>query len=172
MKLDKSFVLTLVGLFLILEITIYFGHVTLSLLEWIWLALAASLIGRAVAYMTIGYPFRALFATTKDHPNGIGGWTEPKYDRGWKKAIGELLTCPVCSGTWAAALLLILWNINPTVALHTCQVFAAGSVAALVSYTTEAIEWAKANSWEQACYYRKRCIEPQKQQDPTEDIDE
>lgn len=154
---DKSLIASLIGFFICLEIVVGLNHVVLSYWEWFLVAAAASFGGRAIAYMTIGLPIRGLFVKVTAHPHGIGAWTEPKYEQGWKKAVGELLSCPLCSGTWVAACLLVVWNFFPETAYSMTQLLSIASLAAFVSRAHESLEQSAVNNAEQACYYRSKC---------------
>src|SRR5262245_32755738 len=60
-------------------------------------------LGRLVAYDTVMESFRSFFARTVPDPSGAGETVEPKKQSGVQEALGELVSCPICTGTWIAA---------------------------------------------------------------------
>ena len=144
--------LTLIGLeALFLVLIVLSGSIELTLTDLLILGLAASFAGRAVAYMEIFEWFREPFTKTVPH-HSMGAYVEPK-GKGWRRAIGGLLSCPVCSGTWAAAILVPLYAYIQAGRLLV-YVLAIAAIAWFISYLTEAIEWHKAMAWEAAGHYQ------------------
>jgi len=74
----------------------------LSWLDLALLSLATYRMGHLISYDKVMEPLRALFTETVPDPTGAGDSVEPK-GTGFQNAIGQLLCCPICSGTWAAA---------------------------------------------------------------------
>lgn len=123
---------------------------TITIGEWIMLALAGSFVGRAVSYMTIFEWVRGMTGLTKTipHSSGTGETVEPKHTDGFLSAFGELIACPVCAGTWAGAGLLLLLAYAPTLGRPILWTVSAASVAAFWTRATEAVEWSKHSLWE------------------------
>ena len=69
------------------------------------LALATYRTSRLVAYDKVASTYREPFTETRRHPSGAGLTTVPKRS-GARRVLGELITGPVCNGTWIAALLV------------------------------------------------------------------
>jgi hypothetical protein len=53
---------------------------------------------------------REPFTVTEPDSCGAGDSVNPKGD-GWKRVIGGLLACPICTGTWSAMLLVALYAL-------------------------------------------------------------
>lgn len=66
------------------------------------LGLATIRLGRLVAFSQVMEPLRAPFAETVPDESGAG---ESVIARGTgvRQAIGQMITCPICAGTWVAA---------------------------------------------------------------------
>ncbi|HZQ36525.1 MAG TPA: DUF1360 domain-containing protein [Dehalococcoidia bacterium] len=76
------------------------------------MALATFRASRLVAYDKIFSGERSLFTRTAPDASGIGKTTLPR-GRGSRRAIDELIACPVCNGTWIAAVLLYGLRLFP-----------------------------------------------------------
>ena len=76
------------------------------------LGLATYRAGRLAAYDKVTEPLRAPFTETKPDETGAGMTVVPQGN-GARKALGELLSCPTCAGTWAAAGLVYGLRIAP-----------------------------------------------------------
>jgi hypothetical protein len=63
------------------------------------IALATQKLARVIAKDKITSPFRAPFTKFEDTA-GHGELSEEPRGRGWRKALGELVACPYCLGTW------------------------------------------------------------------------
>ncbi len=75
-------------------------------------SLATFKIARVLSKDPITSPLRAPFARFE----GAAGPAEVHEDvrgRGWRHAVGELLTCPFCVGQWTATLLVIGMTVLP-----------------------------------------------------------
>ena len=78
--------------------------------------------------------------TTFEVQSGAGLTTESK-GRGSRKVIGDLLTCPVCAGTWAAAGMVYGLRIAPGPTRLLITIFGAAGVAELLNGSVEALQW-------------------------------
>jgi hypothetical protein len=97
-------------------------------------------LGRMVAYNQVTEPLRAPFARTVPDQTGAGEVTEPK-GRGVQRAIGELLTCPICSGTWIAAALVYGLHLFPGPARIFMAIMSTIGAAELLNEVTEFFSW-------------------------------
>jgi hypothetical protein len=81
-----------------------------SVFDFILLALATFRLGHLVAYDRVMEPFRQPFARTVPDATGAGESVEAK-GAGVRQTIGQLITCPICAGTWISAGLVfaLLW---------------------------------------------------------------
>ena len=75
----------------------------LDLKDWAMLVLATFRMSRMVAYDTVMQPYRAAVVETVPHDSGAGYTTQARYKTGLKAALGELISCPICNGTWISA---------------------------------------------------------------------
>ena len=106
------------------------------------LAVGASLGGRAIAYLTIFEWLRYPFTEVIPHSSGAGESVEPFKDRGpIVEVIGTWMCCPVCSGTWAALGLALLYVFLPVYGELVIYVIAAGSLGSILTRAVESIEW-------------------------------
>ncbi len=111
-----------------------------SALELVQLAFASYRLGRMVAYDKVFEPYRHPFAKTIPDPTGAGETTAPR-GTGVRHAIGELLTCPICAGTWISAGLVYFLNLYPSAARAFLAITGAIGAAEFLNSATEAFEW-------------------------------
>lgn len=97
------------------------------------LGLATYRTGRIIAFDAVTEPLRAPFTTPSD------GGTEPA-GTGVRHAVGELLACPTCIGTWIAAAAVYGLRLAPTPTRLALTIMAAGGIAELLDYATEALD--------------------------------
>jgi Protein of unknown function (DUF1360) len=124
---------------------------TASPFDLVLLGLASYRIGRMLAYERVAAPLRAGVTTTAPDPSGFGE-TVVARGEGARKAIGELLSCPVCVSTWAAAGLVYGMQLAPAPTRVLAKTLGVAGVAELVLGATEALSW-------QARAARRRCGE-------------
>ena len=116
------------------------GHTTSSPFDLVLLGLASYRIGRMLAYERVAAPLRAAVTTTAPDPSGYGE-TVVARGNGARKAIGELLSCPICVSTWAAAGLVYGLQLAPAPTRVLASTLGVAGVAELVLGTTEALSW-------------------------------
>jgi hypothetical protein len=101
-------------------------------------ALATHGIARIVSTETITLQLRTPFVdreyTSEDECK------ETPRGTGLRKAIGELVTCPYCCSTWAAALLMAGHILRPKTTRVLTDVFAAAAAANLLHRAFSALE--------------------------------
>lgn len=105
----------------------------LSALDLATLGLATYRTGRIIAFDQVTSPLRAPFTEQRD------GGTQPK-GAGPRRAISELVACPTCIGTWIAALGFYGLKVAPRPTRAAVGIMAAGGVAELLDYATEALD--------------------------------
>ena len=110
---------------------------------WLQLIFAASMIGRAIAYLTIFEWLRIHFAIVVPHSSGAGEDNHPRYTEGIRGAVSELICCPVCAGTWGAAAMLMIYKLHPAFGQNLITGLSVAAGAWLLSYVTEWVEWHK-----------------------------
>jgi hypothetical protein len=74
-------------------------------IDLVLLILATFRLGRLIAYDVVMEPLRRPFARTVPDVTGAGESVEPR-GTGVRRALGQLLSCPICAGTWVAAVLV------------------------------------------------------------------
>jgi hypothetical protein len=70
--------------------------------DFVLLSLATYRLGHLVAYDRVMEPYRSPFARTVPDSTGAGESVEAKGE-GVRHTLGQLITCPICAGTWIAA---------------------------------------------------------------------
>ena len=113
---------------------------TLGWLDLALLGLATLRLGRLVAYARVMEPLRQPFAVTLPDPTGAGDTVEPRGS-GVRGALGQLLVCPICAGTWMAALLVYGLYALPAPTRLFLWMTAAISLAELLNAMLEALSW-------------------------------
>jgi hypothetical protein len=104
------------------------------------LGVATHRLGRLVAYDVIAEPLRAPFATTVPDATGAGKTTVARGN-GARQAIGELLTCPICAGTWIAAALVYGLQILPRPTRILITIMGVTGIAEILNAAVEALSW-------------------------------
>lgn len=103
------------------------------------LVLASLRLAHAVSYNAIFEWVRAPFTEVKQDSCGAGANVHPKGTGAWA-VIGELLSCPICSGTWAALTLTALATVTPA-GVFLVHVLAVAGGYELVHRLSEKWEW-------------------------------
>ncbi len=107
----------------------------------ILLGIAAFRLGRMVSYDLVFEHYREPFVVTVKDGSGAGDSTAPRYEHGWRHVIGCLLVCPVCVGTWIAAMLVAGLNIAPWLTQPFVVIFAVVGIAEFLNGLHEHHEW-------------------------------
>ena len=108
--------------------------------EVVQLAFASYRLGRMVAYDKVFETYRQPFAKTIADPSGAGDTTAPR-GTGARQAIGELITCPICAGTWISAGLVYALQLFPNAGRAFLAIFSAAGLAEFLDAATEALQW-------------------------------
>ncbi len=137
---------TLVGLFLgVLGIFVSREHdrkqtFAISPRDLALLGLATYRAGRVVAYDRVAEPFRA--PVTETVPDEFdAGENVVAEGTGVQKAIGELVSCPTCVGTWVAAGLVYGLHLAPGPTRLFAAILGVSGLAEIVSDASEALTW-------------------------------
>jgi Co/Zn/Cd efflux system component len=102
--------------------------------------LATYRAGRLVAYDRVAEPFRD--PVTETVPDEYqAGENVVAEGSGAQKAIGELVSCPTCVGTWVAAGLVYGYRLAPGPTRLLAAILAVSGLAELFSATNEALSW-------------------------------
>ncbi|HEX2979218.1 MAG TPA: DUF1360 domain-containing protein [Anaerolineaceae bacterium] len=116
------------------------AHFQLSAIDLILLGFATLRLGRLIAYDLVTEPLRSPFTRTVPDETGAGDSVEPKND-GWRLSIGQLISCPICSGTWAGAALVAGLYAWPGPARLFITILAAVGVAEVLNALIESLSW-------------------------------
>lgn len=99
-----------------------------SWLELTMLGLATHKIARIVAKDAVTSPVRAPF--TEFHGStGDAELDEKVLGTGWRKAVGELVTCPFCLGPWVAGSLVAGTSFAPALTRAVATVFSSVAIS-------------------------------------------
>jgi Protein of unknown function (DUF1360) len=91
-------------------------------------ALATQKLSRVVTKDKVTAALRAPF-TEVEGKGGAGELEERPRGRGLQRAIGELLTCPFCLGTWIASGFIYGFLFTPRIARTLASIFAVSGIA-------------------------------------------
>ncbi|HEX2914567.1 MAG TPA: DUF1360 domain-containing protein [Chloroflexia bacterium] len=104
------------------------------------LGLSTFRLGHLVAFDKVTEPIRKPFTETKDDPKGAGKIVVSKGS-GARKALGELLSCPICAGTWIAAGLVYGLHIIPGPTRVVLAIMSSVGLAEWLNSASEAMKW-------------------------------
>jgi hypothetical protein len=112
----------------------------LGWLDLVLLIFATYRLGHLISYDRVTEPIRLLFTETLPDPTGAGETVEAKGE-GFQQAIGQLLCCPICSGTWVAAGLVYALYLWPDPMRLFLTMTAAIGAAEILNAVGEALSW-------------------------------
>lgn len=107
-RLTILFLFDVLFLIIIMGVTHWDVIRVISVQELIIMSIATTRATHAIAYNAIFEWLRAPFCTVKPDSCQAGNNVHPK-GVGITYIIGELLSCPVCVGTWVSLVLVTLW---------------------------------------------------------------
>jgi hypothetical protein len=117
--------------------------------DLILLGLSSFRLGRMVSYDLVMESIRAPFTETLPDPTGAGETVEPK-GTGWRRAMGNMLCCPICVGTWIAAALVYGLELAPRPTRLLVSIMGSIGLGELLNALTEALSWNAQRAREQA----------------------
>jgi len=85
-------------------------------------------LSRLIAKDVVTSPLRAPFAEFEEH-SGPSEVEEAARGRGWRRAIGELITCPYCLGLWLSTFFHYGLVLRPAATRLVGSIFAAQALA-------------------------------------------
>ena len=91
-------------------------------------AIATQKLSRVITKDKVTTAFRAPF-TEVEGKGGAGELEERPKGRGLRRAVGELLTCPFCIGTWIASGFIYGYIFSPRVTRTVASIFAVSGIA-------------------------------------------
>lgn len=109
-------------------------------MDLVLLVLATFRLGRLIAYDVVMEPFRRPFARTVPDATGAGETVEPS-GTGVRRALGQLFSCPICTGTWVAAFLVYGLYTVPGPTRVFLVIMAVIGAAELLNGVEEAFCW-------------------------------
>lgn len=112
----------------------------LSAMDLILLGLSTYRLGRLIAYDRVMEPLRQFVTETVPDSTGAGDSVDPKGE-GFQQALGQLVCCPICAGTWVAAGLTYLNYLLPGPTRVFLIMTSAIAIAELLGALTEALSW-------------------------------
>jgi hypothetical protein len=113
------------------------------------LGLSSFRIGRMIAFEGVAAPLREPFTETRTDGSGAGE-TVVATGSGTQHVLGELVSCPICMGTWVAAGLVYGLHLTPRPTRVLLAVMGTTGVAELCYSVTEWLDW-NARSARRAC---------------------
>ncbi len=108
--------------------------------ELVLLGLSTYRLGRLIAYDLVMEPFRQFFTETVPDSTGAGESVNAKGE-GFQQALGQLICCPICAGTWVAALLTYFLILFPGPTFIFLVMTSAIAIAELLGALTETLSW-------------------------------
>jgi len=111
-----------------------------SVFDFVLLAFATLRLGRMIAYDRVMEPFRAPFTMTVPDKSGVGK-TVVARGGGIRCAIGQLISCPICVGTWIAAGLVYALYTFPGPARAFIVIAGVIGLAEMFNGLVEAFSW-------------------------------
>ena len=108
--------------------------------DLVLLSLSVFRAGHLIAYDKVAEPLRNPFTKTQQDPSGAGDTVVPKGS-GAQKALGELLACPICAGTWAAAFFTYGLMLLPGPTRVVLAILSATGVGELLHSLGETLKW-------------------------------
>lgn len=104
---------------------------------WVLAGFAAFRLARTISFNGVGEWLRAPFCEVRPDGSGAGDNVEAKNGN----PIGELIACPICTGTHTAMLILALYAWLPPVGLALAAGLGIAGVSEVIHWTMEAAEW-------------------------------
>lgn len=116
------------------------NELSLKPFDLLLLGLSSFRIGRMIAFEGVAAPLREPFTRTQPDDSGAGQ-TVVATGRGVRFVLGELVSCPICVGTWTAAGLVYGLHLVPRPTRVLLAVMGTTGVAELCYSLTEALDW-------------------------------
>jgi hypothetical protein len=148
-KQEYATKLSLVGLFL----TIFLGFASrlskpvntqrlesMNAFDLTLLGFSTYRLGRLIAFDKVSEPLRLFFTETKLDETGAGKTVVPK-GQGIQLSIGELISCPICAGTWVAAGLVYGLQVFPKPTRLFLWLNSSIGIAEMLNSFSEAMSW-------------------------------
>jgi hypothetical protein len=115
-------------------------ELTLKPFDLLLLGLSSFRMGRMIAFEGVAAPIREPFTETREDASGVGQ-TVVASGHGVRHVVGELVSCPICAGTWVAAGLVYGLHLMPAPTRLLLAIMSTTGVAELCYSLTEALDW-------------------------------
>jgi hypothetical protein len=112
----------------------------MNVLDLVLLVFATLRMGRMISYDLVMEPLRSIVARTVKDETGAGDSVEPK-GTGIQYSLGQLIACPICVGTWVAAIFLYGFYVWPGPTRVLVTIMAIIGFAELVNALVEYYCW-------------------------------
>jgi len=146
----KNWHIVFVALFLMAVVTIsVYKFAEMNYFTLIALAFASFRCGRAIAFNFVFDWLRKPFTKVVKDSSGAGDSVEAT-GTGLRYAIGDMLCCPTCTGTWSAMILYATYSIIPNLGMALIYILAAAGLAETLHWQSEKNEWEGRESRENA----------------------
>jgi hypothetical protein len=113
--------------------------------DLVMLGFATFRLGHLISFDKVTEPLRLPFTETKMDDFGAAMTVEARGE-GVQRALGELVSCPICSGTWVAAALVYGLNLFPGPARILTTIMGAIGMGEALHSLTEALSWTAARA--------------------------
>ncbi len=104
------------------------------------LAFATLRLGRLIAYDLVLEPLRQPFTRTVKDVTGAGDTVIPK-GKGVMRALGQLISCPTCAGTWGGAVLVYGMYAWPGPTRLMVTILGVVGIAEVLNALIETLSW-------------------------------
>jgi hypothetical protein len=105
------------------------------------IGLATFRAGRVAAFARVTEPLRAPVTETVPDEFAAGEYVVAE-GTGVRKAVGELVSCPLCVGTWVATALVYGLRFAPGPTRLVASILGVSGLAEVLNAATEALSWA------------------------------
>lgn len=104
---------------------------------WVLAGFAAFRLARTISFNGVAEWLRAPFCEVKPDGSGAGDNVEAKNGN----PIGELIACPICTGTHTALVIVAAYAWLPALGLALAAGLGLAGVSEVIHWTMEAAEW-------------------------------
>jgi hypothetical protein len=115
-------------------------RIKVSSIDLVMLSISTFRLGRLIAFDRITEPLRYPFTQTVQDETGAGATVEPR-GTGMRKAFGELISCPICAGTWVSAALVYAIHLLPGPTRVFLTIMSSIGTAELLNSLAESFSW-------------------------------
>lgn len=115
--------------------------IKLSAYDVLSIVFATLRLSRMIAFDKVFEPYRRPIAVTKPDESGAGDTTAPRQKNGIILSLGQLITCPICIGTWIAAGLVYGLHLIPKATRLFLMVFSTIGMVEVLNDLTESLSW-------------------------------